>query len=176
MVGNADHPAPADVGVVLATELHLDGTLTKRLQARCDRGYQAYQQHLVPRLLLSGGIDDYGRNEAVHMRDYLASCGVPDSVMTVDSLGVDTWHTAIDTRAYLAARGLSSAMIVTQGFHVPRTRLAFARIGIPRFSWVHARFWEWRDLFSVAREFPALVKYVLRPLPAGTSARPRAGR
>ncbi len=66
---------------------------------------------------------------------------------------------------YLAAHHLHSAMIVTQGFHVPRTRFAFARVGITRLAWVHARFWEPRDLYSIARELPALVKYAVRRVP-----------
>ncbi len=162
LIGVSDHLARADVGVVLATEVEAGGTLAPRLRARCERGLEVYRQGWVPALLVSGGIDRHGFDEAARMKAYLVARGVPDSAVAMDPHGVDTWHTALGTRRYLAARGLGTAMVVTQGFHVPRTRLAFARLGIRTTGWAHARFWEPRDLYSIARELPALVKYAVR--------------
>lgn len=169
LIGLTDRLAPADVGVVLATELKRDGALTPRLQARCDRALEVWRQGRVRALLTSGGIDRHGFDEAARMKSWLVASGVPDSAVTADPGGVNTWHTAIDTRDWLAAHHRRTAFIVTQGFHVPRTRLAFARLGITTTGWAHARFFEPRDLYSIAREVPALVEYALRPLPPLTA-------
>ncbi len=97
------------------------------------------------------------------MKSYLVGLGIPTTAVVTDSLGVDSWQTALHARAWLAANHLRRVLIVSQGFHVPRLRLAFHRLGVDDVYWSHAEFWELRDCFSLAREFPALVKYALRP-------------
>ena len=162
-IGTRDRLGPADLGVVLGTLSNSDGTPTPRLKARCDRAYEVYRAGYVPVLMVSGARDWHGGNEAVCMRDYLVARGVPAAAIVMDSVGVDSWHTALHARAWLAAHRRDRVLIVTQGFHVPRCRLAFAHLAGVRASWTHARFWEWRDLPSIARELPALVKYAFLP-------------
>jgi uncharacterized SAM-binding protein YcdF (DUF218 family) len=123
-----------------------------------------YRQGLVPRIIASGQITPpFGRNEARIMHDYLVSQGIPPDHVIADSLGTTTWLSAANTRAYLDARGLRSAMVISQDFHLTRCRLAFRRWGIHPLYSAHARHREWRDVTSTLRELPALVVYALRP-------------
>jgi uncharacterized SAM-binding protein YcdF (DUF218 family) len=80
----------------------------------------------------------------------------------VDPRGQNTWLTARNTRAWMDARGLRRVLVVSESYHLPRCRLAFARHGLPAVFTLHARHVELRDLYATAREVPALVKYAVR--------------
>lgn len=90
--------------------------------------------------------------------------GVPAERIATDSAGVDTWATARHAAAYTRAHGHTSAMAVTQYFHVPRTVLALRRHGIVDVSGDYPSFYEGRDLYSIFRELPAVAWYAFRPL------------
>lgn len=165
LAGSRDRLAPADLGVVLGTWTYSDGRLSAGLQARCDRAAEVFHAGLVPRLMVTGTTDWHGGNEAVSMRDYLVGLAVPPGAIVVDTLGADTWRSALHAKAWLSARGLSRAMIVTEAFHVLRARLAFARIGGLELSWTHPRSTRWRDWFAVGRELAAFPKYLFGPIP-----------
>jgi uncharacterized SAM-binding protein YcdF (DUF218 family) len=61
--------------------------------------------------------------------------------------------------------------VVTQYFHVPRTRLALRRQGVADIRSAHAAYFELRDLYAIAREVAALPAYWLkRPSPASSHA------
>ena len=160
--GLRDRPGRADVGVVLGSHVWRDGTPTAGLAARLDRGLAAWQAGLVPRLIVSGGFDRSGRNETPGMRRYLLERGVPDSCIVVDPRGQNTWLTARNTRAWMDARGLRRVLVVSDYYHLPRCRLAFARHGLPAVFALHAHHVGLRDLLATAREVPALIKYAVR--------------
>jgi uncharacterized SAM-binding protein YcdF (DUF218 family) len=161
-LGLRDRPGPADVGIVLGTELAADGSPSWRLAARLDRGLEAWRAGLVPVLIVSGGRDRSGWDEAPAMRRYLVERGVPDSCVVVDPHGRNTWLTARNARAWMDAHGARRALVVSQYFHLLRCRLAFARHGLPDVLTACPRGFEPRDLLATAREVPALVKYALR--------------
>ena len=100
------------------------------------------------------------------MKRYLITSGIPARAIVTDSLGVDSWQTVLHARAWLTAHRQRGVLLVSQGYHVPRLRLACHRLGVRPVYWVHARFWEARDLFSLAREGAGLIKYALRPAQA----------
>ena len=160
--GLHDRPGRADVGVVLGSHVRGDGTPAAGLAARLDRGLGAWRAGLVPRLIVSGGFDRNGWNQAPGMRRYLLERGVPDSCIVVDPRGQNTWLTARNTRAWMDARGLRRVLVVSEYYHLPRCRLAFARHGLRAVYTVHARHVEVRDLLATAREVPALIKYAVR--------------
>jgi len=160
--GLRDRPGRADVGVVLGCMVQSDGMPTADLAARLDRGLAAWRAGLVPRLIVSGGFDGSGFNEAPGMRRYLLERGVPDSCIVVDPRGQNTWLTARNTRAWMDAHGLRRVLVVSEYYHLPRCRLAFARHGLSVVHTMHARHVEMSDLFATAREVPALIKYALR--------------
>jgi uncharacterized SAM-binding protein YcdF (DUF218 family) len=97
------------------------------------------------------------------MRAYLMRQGIPADSIVVDSAGRDTWATARNASAFMRDRGLSSAIVVTQYFHLPRAMLALRRFGVRDVTGAYPRFWEGRDIYSIAREVPAFVWYCIRP-------------
>jgi uncharacterized SAM-binding protein YcdF (DUF218 family) len=162
-VGIQDRPGHADLIVVPGNLVHGDGSMSLRLESRCTRALQAWRDGLAPRLFVSGGVTPDGRDEAATMRRWFLARGVPDSALVVDRLGSNSWHTARNARRWLDAHGAHGVVIVTQGFHVPRMRLACARSGIAPIFWLHSHFFEREDFYSIAREIPGLAFYAVRP-------------
>lgn len=159
----ADAPR-ADVAVVLGNTVAPDGRPSPRLAARLDRAYDCYAAGRCRVVFVSGGVDPAGHDEAAVMRDYLIARGVPADRVVADSLGNDTWATAIHASAYMREHGYASAIAITQYFHVPRTMLALRRHGVPQVGGASPRFAEARDLYSILRELPAIAWYAARPL------------
>lgn len=157
--GLHDEIGVADLGVVLGNTVYPDGTPSPRLAARLDRTLELYHQGAFPRILVSGAIGKEGKDEAVVMRDYLVARGVPSALVLVDSDGRTTFATAKNTRAIMDGQGLQSIFIVSQYFHVPRTKLAMRRFGIKTVYSAHAYHFEGRDLYSIPRELIGYVRF-----------------
>lgn len=157
--GLRDEIAPSDVAIVLGSKVLPGGQASPRLAARLDAALGLYRDRRVRRIIVSGGTGVEGYSESRVMRDYLAGRGVPAAALIEDPQGVTTWATAKNSAAIMRRLHLSSAIVVSQYFHIPRTRLAMRAQGIGRIGNVHARIFEWRDLYSTLREIPALVRY-----------------
>lgn len=158
-------PAPADLIVVLGNAVMADGQPSPRLRARLDAALVAYKAGLAPQVLVSGGIEPGGQDEAASMAAYLAAQGMPAAAIALDARGNDTWATARATAALLGGSG--RVIVATQWFHVPRTLLALRRFGLQSAGAAWPRFWEARDLASFVREAVALPWYAVRPMPGG---------
>jgi uncharacterized SAM-binding protein YcdF (DUF218 family) len=159
--GLRDDARPADVAVVLGTEVRADGTPHPRLAARLDAGLALYQRGVVKHVIVSGGIGASGYDEAAVMKSYLAARGIPADRIITDSLGVNTAATARNTAVILRQRGWSRVVVVSQYFHIPRCRLAMRRVGIAPVYSAHARYFALDDLYSIAREVIGYPAYLL---------------
>lgn len=155
---------PADVAIVLGNTVLPTGQPSPRLAARLDRAYDCYAAMQCRLVFVSGGVDPAGADEAAVMRDYLIARGVPTERIVTDSAGDNSWATARHASAYMREHGYTRALVVTQYFHVPRTVLALRRHGVADVSGGYPQFFEWRDLYSIFRELPAVAWYSLRPL------------
>jgi len=93
------------------------------------------------------------------MARYLRERGVPDSALIIDSQGINTRATARNAAAYMRAHSLTSAIIVTQYFHVPRSLMAMRQEGICKVGGQYADYYEGRDIFSLAREVVGYAAY-----------------
>jgi vancomycin permeability regulator SanA len=163
--GLRDDLRPTDVGIVLGSKVELTGQPSARLKARLERGAALYRDGVLRRLIVSGGTGIEGYDEAAVMRDYLLARGIPAAAILVDSGGVTTEASARNCAALMATHGFRSVTIITQYFHIPRTRLALRRHGVSATGSAHAEFAEWRDLYSIAREVAALPAYWLQTPP-----------
>ncbi len=159
--GLTDSAEASDVVVVLGNEVQADGSPSARLAARLDAAVDVYEAGLVDAVIVSGAVGQSGHDEAVVMADYLVAEGVPIEVIVIDSEGFTTRATAVNSAAIMDERGWTSAIVATQYFHIPRSRLALKQEGIDRVSTVHADHVELRDLYAVVREVPAYARYLL---------------
>ena len=166
----------ADVAIVLGNKVEAAGTPSARLRARLDRTVELFRAGLFPAVIVSGGIGREGYDEAAVMRDYLVSEGVPKAQIFTDNEGVSTYATAKNSLLILRDRKMRSVLVVTQYFHVPRTKLALRRFGISPVYSAHARFFEWRDIYSIPRELAGYVSYAFRHYAIPAAGNPPASR
>ena len=160
--GLTDDVHAADVAIVPGNTVGKDGRPSARLRARLDQTVSLYRQGLFPNVIVSGGVGSEGFDEAEVMKRYLVENGVPASHIYVDSGGATTYLTARNAARMMGENGWRSAIVVSQYFHVPRMRLAVKRSGVtPVFS-AHARYFELRDVYSIAREVAGYGAYLLR--------------
>ena len=160
--GLIDDIHAADVAIVPGNTVEKDGRPSARLSARLDQTVALYRRGLFPDVIVSGGVGSEGFDEAEVMKRYLVENGVPEGRIHVDSGGATSHLTARNASRMMRENGWRSAMVVSQYFHVPRMRLALERSGVtPVFS-SHARYFELRDVYSIAREVVGYGSYLLR--------------
>jgi vancomycin permeability regulator SanA len=162
LAGLAPREAHADIAVLLGSEVQRDGRPSPRLRARLDQAADVYRRGLAPLILVSGGIDRNGADEAAVMSRYLAAAGIPSGKILIDSAGVNTAATAKNTALVLRDRHLRSVLIITQYFHVVRCLIAFHKVGIASIAASYPKYADWRDLYSIAREMAAAPIYWIR--------------
>jgi uncharacterized SAM-binding protein YcdF (DUF218 family) len=120
--------AQADVIVVLGCRLTADGAPSPALARRVACGVALYQTGIAPRLLLSGG-GGARRSEAAVMREMALAAGVPDDAILVEERSPDTLGNAVETARLMRAAGLSTLVLVSDRYHLPRARLLFRLAG-----------------------------------------------
>jgi vancomycin permeability regulator SanA len=160
--GLADELQTADVAVVPGNTVGPDGRPSPRLRARLDKTVELYQKGFFPNIIVSGGVGVEGFDEAAVMRQYLIEQGIPAAAIYLDSAGLTTELTARNTAQLMKQHQWRSAMIVSQYFHLSRTKLAFAKNGIAPVYSAHADYFELRDLYSICREVIGYLSYYLR--------------
>lgn len=154
--GLADHVVRADVVIVPGNTVYPDGTLSDRLKGRLDAAVDIYRAGNCQAVLVSGAVGSEGVDESTAMRSYLIRQGVPASHIIQDGQGVNTEATARNAAAAMQQRGFRTALAVSQFSHVARLRLLLERQGVEVVGTAHARYFEVRDAYSLAREVAAM--------------------
>jgi SanA protein len=159
---------PERVAIIFGAGLRPDGTPTAMLRDRVLTGAELYFEGKVEKLLMSGDYRFAGYNEPESMRQFALSVGVPEEAIVLDAAGRRTYDTCYRARAIF---GLESAVLVSQGFHLPRAvflcdMLGMDTIGVEatRCYWNGSPFvWDVREQFATLAAFRDL--YVSSPLP-----------
>jgi vancomycin permeability regulator SanA len=160
--GQFDNLHAADLTVVLGSKVNRDGQPSDGLKVRLDHTVDLYREGYCKCILVSGGHGQEGFDEPVVMHRYLQDAGIPSAIIFEDNGGSNTWHTAQDTALFLKKHDLKSVLIVSEYFHIPRCRIAFAKFGIQTIYWSHAHLWARRNFYSLPREVVGCVSYYFR--------------
>lgn len=155
--GLTDEVVSSDLVVILGNKVHENGQLSERLKARVDKGLEWYQKGRCQKILVSGGLGKEGHLEGDAMAAYLIQKGVPAAVVIIDNKGDNTQASAENTKALFSEQ--TSITIISQYYHISRTRLAFQKVGFSNIYGVHADYFELRDFYSIFREFFGYYKY-----------------
>jgi vancomycin permeability regulator SanA len=160
--GMREEPCLPDVAVVLGNTVFPDGTPSPRLRARLDQARELQLLGSVRNIIVSGGTGIEGPNEAEAMAQYLIERGVPPESLFTDPHGDTTSASALNSKRIADDHAWRGVIVISQYFHLPRSRLAFTRAGFERVCSSYARYWEFRDLYSILREIIALPVYRFR--------------
>lgn len=153
--GIVDEEKSADIAVILGNKVNPDGTLSDRLQKRLERGLDIYNAKRTDLLVVSGGLGKEGHYEAEKMKDYLIRNGVPEEDIIVDNYGINTRATVDNTIELRDSLKFNSLIVVSQYFHLTRTKMLFRDRGLNDVSGVSPKYFEMRDIYSLFREFAA---------------------
>lgn len=160
--GLSDHVVAADLVVVPGNTVYPDEKLSNRLKSRLDAAVEIHRKGNCRAIFVSGAVGTEGVDEAAAMRTYLIQQGIPDAAIIQDSEGFNTEATARNAAVAMQRRGFSTALAVSQYFHVPRLRLLLLRQGVGVIGNSHARYFELRDAYSLAREVVAIATLLVR--------------
>ncbi|PID26495.1 MAG: hypothetical protein CR982_09975 [Candidatus Cloacimonadota bacterium] len=145
--------------VIFGNKVNHDGTLSPRLRSRVDKGLELYNRGVIKTFFVSGGLGSEGYNEGSKMAEYLIQNGVKESDIEIDNLGINTKATAVNFKK--AHPDIDTLVIVSQFYHIKRSRLAFKQLGFKKVESASSDYYEVRDLYSLVREFFAYYKYLL---------------
>jgi vancomycin permeability regulator SanA len=151
--GLSDQNKIADVGVILGNKVNSDGTLSNRLKARLECGLQLFQAKRVKKIIVSGGLGKEGFYEGDKMREYLISHKVPDSCIIIDNQGNNSQLTVSNSIELFKTNHFETAIVVSQFYHVSRTKMLFRKARFNEVSSVCPNYFELRDFYSLCREF-----------------------
>ena len=125
-----DEAKPSDVIVVLGAAEYM-GRPSPVLRARLDHALSLYEQHLAPRILVTGGSGENSRfTEAEAARDYLVRQGVPGENILLEAEGTTTLQSINAAAEIMEQRGLRSSIVVSDGYHVFRAKRMLEHRGL----------------------------------------------
>ncbi len=129
-----DEAQPAQAIVVLGAAQYA-GRPSPVLRARLDHALDLWNRHLASLLILTGGTGSGDTtSEAAVGRTYARKHGVPDSSILVESEGRTTSESMRAVAGMLEVRGLQSALLVSDPFHMLRLRILARRFGFTPYT------------------------------------------
>jgi SanA protein len=112
----ADVPR-TEVAIVPGAWVEPDGKMSAMLAARVEQASRLWRAGKVEKILVSGDHGSWKYDEPDTMRKALVADGVAPQDVFEDHAGFDTWATMVRARNIF---GVRRAVVVTQGFHMPR--------------------------------------------------------
>jgi uncharacterized SAM-binding protein YcdF (DUF218 family) len=129
-----DEAQPAQAIVVLGAAQYA-GRPSPVLKARLDHALNLWNRHLANLLILTGGTGAGDvTSEAAVGRNYARKHGVPDSAILVENEGRTTSESMRAVAGMLEVRGLQSALLVSDPFHMLRLRILARRFGFTPYT------------------------------------------
>jgi len=119
---------PQRVAIVFGAGLGRDGSPSPVLRDRVVTAAELYFSGKVEKILMSGSSDFVNYSEPRSMRAYGLDLGVPAEDIVLDEAGRRTYDSCYRARHIFK---VDSAILVTQGFHLPRALYVCNALGLP---------------------------------------------
>lgn len=145
----------AEVAIVPGASVYA-GKPSPILAARADAAIELYMRGTVQKILVTGDNGALSHDEVTPVRKYLLDAGVRPEDIFLDHAGFDTYSSMYRAKAVFQA---SSAIIVTQDFHLPRALFIAQSLDISSYGFVAAG--NDSTVFDYVREIPASGKALL---------------
>ena len=153
----ADVPK-AEVAIVPGALVMPDGEMSPMLADRVSQASRLWHAGKVEKILVSGDHGTWKYDEPDTMRKALVRDGVAPEDVFEDHAGFDTWATMV--RAHSSC-GVRDAVVVTQGFHMPRALYLADAAGIDATGLTaDLHMWGYQGRKSTVREVLSRVKAV----------------
>jgi SanA protein len=153
----ADVPR-TEVAIVPGALVEPDGDLSAMLAARVEQASRLWHAGKVEKILVSGDHGTWKYGEPDTMRKALVRDGVAPEDVFEDHAGFDTWATMVRARQIF---GVDEAVVITQGFHMPRALYLADEAGIDATGLTaDLQSWGYQGRKSSVREVLSRVKAV----------------
>lgn len=127
---SAKAPRPYEVIIVLGAAVWPSERPSSTMQRRVLHAVHLLQHGYAPYLLFTGGVGVHPPAEAEVMQRVASAQGLPASCLLQEVQATSTFTSALLCSALLRQRGWTRALVVTDGYHLPRTLLAFWSCGL----------------------------------------------
>lgn len=115
------------VAIVFGASVYGNGELSPILEDRVDTAIELYLARKVDRILVSGDNRHPSYNEPKAMQEYLVTHAVAAKDVIVDYAGRSTYETCLRAKEIF---GLERAVLVSQGYHLPRALYIANQLGL----------------------------------------------
>ena len=129
-----DQARPAESIVVLGAAQY-DGHPSPVLRARLDHAVDLWNRHMAQIVILTGGRGSGDTtSEAAVGRSYVKRHGVPDTAILLENEGRTTRASLIAVSRMLSDRGMKTAILVSDPFHMLRLWILSRRLGFTPYT------------------------------------------
>lgn len=111
---------PADAALVLGNAVNKGGRPNPCLRSRVAAAADLYHAGKVPKLVVSGGTDTDGSNQARHMKAIAVELNVPESRIAIETKSENTYENILFSSIPLTSN--NSVIIVSADYHLKRAR------------------------------------------------------
>ena len=130
LYGRRNEARPADAIVVLGAAQY-DGRPSPVLKARLDHAIALYRDDVAGTIIMTGGVGAGDTvSEAMVSKRYAVRAGIPADAILTEKTGLTTLESMRAVGRIMEERGLESAVLVSDRFHMLRLKLLARRIGI----------------------------------------------
>jgi uncharacterized SAM-binding protein YcdF (DUF218 family) len=162
--GQQERVRPAEVIIVLGSRVSPDGQPGDSLRARTLHAIDLYRRHLASALLFTGGQgSDEPRAESAVARDLAMQNGVPPSAIFLETASTNTRENARFAAAICREQGWTTAIVVSDPYHVWRGRRNLRQEGITAYpspavhcernrKWLLRVQWTARETLAILRD------------------------
>jgi len=119
------------VALIPGASVSEDGVLSPIFIDRVHAAIELYKIKKVSKILVSGDNSTDSNNEVNPVRLYMISEGIPDKDIFLDHAGFDTYSSMYRARDIFA---VTSLVITTQSFHLPRSVFIARRLGMEAYG------------------------------------------
>jgi SanA protein len=121
----------AEVALIPGAAILQNGALSSIFLDRVDMAITLYEAGKVSKILVSGDNSTDSHNEVNPVRLYLIDEGIPAEDIFLDHAGFDTYSTMYRARDIF---GVTSLIVTTQSFHLPRSVFIARRLGMEAYG------------------------------------------
>ncbi len=119
-----------DVIIVLGAAVWEGFRPSPALRRRLLHGVSLWEGGAADYLLVTGGLGKYPPTEARMMKILAVEKGMPPVKILSEDQSASTYESGVRCSKIMRDRGWSRALVVTDGYHLPRSLLAFRSRGI----------------------------------------------
>lgn len=128
---HTDTKRPSDVVIVLGAKAKWGERINPCLEARVNQGVELIKKDFAKTLIVSGGVDqEDGTIEAGTMKALAIQKGLQSEQIILESNATSTYENLAFSQNVMAEKGYTSAIVVSEPFHLPRAALVARELGM----------------------------------------------